>query len=477
MLSYQAIARGFGHPAKDGSTVAEDPFLSPSTRKLAQVPRCAGMRHQVRAGLASLFTRLPLSVAASLSLLSEIVNHPQPHVAAAPDRFLECATALLDSWHRAGWLPSRPDMALLAPGDRSLTNVPIAVAVRKPGQPSSIIYARSQAGAYLAAPVNHPVSSALGARRTSDALRTWLVLAHEAAHTVYMSDPAPFRLSQDSMSALERAINMLLMSPFAPTNVASRAHNEILADVRATMMLLENAGHTAPAIREVELFADMRAANSAYHAAHCSQPDEYPTASAIRITLASLDQWRGCPVSDLMAHSRIIASRAWWHLHDPDPDSAMARGKLPKALAALVTAATARFPVNLVHYPLSQYLAMAWMDGSAATVLSELTVHYPGHPHIAFWNDRLYAGVKDFAASTSMANSLRATLTASECSLSRRLEACIAWIPCFCADHQGAFASSLQRRKLRTAVKYMLNEVVQTASGRSPGNRSRIISN
>jgi hypothetical protein len=263
-------------------------------------------------------------------------------------RQLALTQALYEAWAKEGYLPQAP-RAQLTPSSTALG----AMAVRTAGMgldqasPPHTVVMNIRPHGQVVTVVHEPMaaddSTHVDPNRgiTTPVFRLWLMLGHEAGHTLFEGETQPFRPSATSLTSLGLAmfnpalhpnltaeqrtqkvtqglahINRHVLGPGAYGPFATQLE-EAFCDVFGIMLLLRTTNFHPQAQAEVHLHRAVRAANTAYHRqVHGDWQSEsgiylYDTATAVDLALARQDQWAALPPQALRQQALTITSEAW----------------------------------------------------------------------------------------------------------------------------------------------------------------------
>jgi hypothetical protein len=245
---------------------------------------------------------------------------------------------LLNEWQAQGWVDAR--VVLRAAGALESQGV----AVMQPSGDSfdhEVLFNFRQSGQLPALGIRGN-DRALRQRPSSDTLRQQLILAHEAAHTVFAQMAEPFEPARHQAALAQAEVAMVAtvqkeVGHPARSSLSALNHHlfgktaprtfhvwldESFADVYGTMMFLRTHQFHPQALDEVALMRDVRQSNAMYFHrqvqedqrqawAHPTDVCFYETAPCIDTVLARRHEWETLNPDDLRKVAQGIVSDAW----------------------------------------------------------------------------------------------------------------------------------------------------------------------
>lgn len=316
---------------------------------------------------------------------------------------------MLSAWRLAGLLPALPKFGGMRAGMHGSVGAAVGF-----GATTGRSWVWGNTGSRRAGGIKTVLSE--GAQRDPVARRGYtpfleaaIILAHEAAHTVFGAWHAPLRLAEghpghDAVRGLNRSV--LGSVAREGGNEHQRAMDEMFADTYGAMLVLETFGHSETVLDELRLFRDIRAANSkAFHAglvedsADGSVPacgrrgggiglDAYGTAEALTRVIESHAAWQGKPGHYLMETARGIVSECWFERFIEQPSR---HGMQPAAGKILAAGGDRQVILNPEKAPLLLECCMSLVyEGRAGVreMLDNCEQQLGRHPYIDFWRKR-----------------------------------------------------------------------------------------
>ena len=178
------------------------------------------------------------------------------------------------------------------------------------------IHMRERAGG-ITRPLRDHGDGALQSLETMPVFEHWIVLAHEAAHTVVSAFDRPF-VHPDMDEDLRHAFHRHIMGPMSDSRgLMPNLFEEAFADVYAFMVLWQlTKGHRDwqdALLHTMETRRKLRAGTRLHHPGTA----RHQTDLALQRAMADRHHWEALPPRDLRWQARLHASAGWLDLFDP----------------------------------------------------------------------------------------------------------------------------------------------------------------
>ncbi len=303
--------------------------------------------------------------------------------------------AMLSLLHEEGWLTAQPDNVV---GDvRSSIALPV-----QPGLAGASMVVMASPDMNLRDCVELTKKD-MGDRPVCEVVYHWLILGHEAAHTVFAGINAPFQPTQSSAPPMARqralahgfsgnmaateavatggwdpeivdTFSRFVVGPFGQPEY-SRWFSECFADTYGSMLIMRQCQMSAEAIGQVTLMRDGRAAASAALVDEDDSNeylDAYDTSGCLSCVLETISEWKSLPPEELRQRALEITS---------DIMIATMDGR-PWAWKRLIAKLAKPSDTDLVRGCVG-----AVLEGRVEEWRAALAADHAGHPLVDMWLD------------------------------------------------------------------------------------------